>query len=103
MIRYIMFKINDVLEISSKDSFFRVYKDILISGDERLEFFINSFIDSNLLSAVLEGDNISFLWKEFIPENFEVGKRIEFSYSDIIDGERNLILDEFRVKNSKLI
>ena len=64
MIRYIMFTMNDVLKISSKDSSFRVYKNILISGDERLEFFINSFFDMNLLVAVLEGDKISFLWKE---------------------------------------
>lgn len=98
-----MFTMNDVLKISSKDSSFRVYKNILISGDERLEFFINSFFDMNLLVAVLEGDKISFIWKEFIPENFEQGKRIEFSYSDIIDGNVELVLDEFRVKNSILV
>jgi hypothetical protein len=40
------------------------------------------------------------LWKESVPEDFIVGKRIEFSYSDIIDGSVSLVIDEFRVKDS---
>lgn len=95
-----MFTINDVCKISSGNQKFRVYKNILISDDERLEFFINSFINSNLLAAVLDGDKVSFLWKESVPEDFIVGKRIEFSYSDIIDGSVSLVIDEFRVKDS---
>ena len=95
-----MFTINDVCKISSGNQKFRVYKNILISGSERLEFFINSFINSNLLAAVLDGDKVSFLWKESVPEDFCIGKRIEFSYSDIIDGSVSLVIDEFRVKDS---
>ncbi len=94
-----MFKLSDVSKISSGESF-KVYKNILISGDERLEYFIDSFLHENILAAVLEGDYISILWKEYIPLEYEVGRRIEFSYSEVIDNSVCLCYDEFRVKNS---